>query len=97
MVKWHFLRTQWSDVNLFGSYDHLMIVYLVAMETLNFKKKEFFKCQLLQNHWKSMTSLVRKIQKRSKFGEVDVTPAPPTPPLPPLHTHTETKVMFILF
>ena len=52
---------------IFGTYDHLMIVYsvcvfddqwpfcLVAMATLNFKKRNFFKWQLLQNHWSSMT------------------------------------------
>ena len=51
---------------IFGICDHLMIVYpvyvfydqrpfcLAAMATLNFKK-EFFKWQLLQNNWSSMT------------------------------------------
>ena len=54
MVKLHFLHNHWSDVNHIGSYDHLMIVYpvyvfydqwpfcLVAMATLNLKKKDIF-------------------------------------------------------
>ena len=58
---------------IFSSFDYLMNVNpfhvfndqwpfcLVAKATLNLKKKEFFKLQLLQNHRATMTILVQML------------------------------------
>ena len=79
-------EVMWS---ILGSYVHKMIVYpvyvfddqwpfyLVAMATLNLKKKKiFFKWQFLQNHWSSWTLIGtnvawhRTIQNCQKFGSL---------------------------
>ena len=68
MVKLNFLHNQWSDVNhiwrlwsLDDCLPSLCVWWPVAIlfgchGNINFlKKKEFFKWQLLQNHWNSRT------------------------------------------